>query len=223
MQAVLPGINAPRKGALPEDRNIIIDAVPIQRAPMRMGSMPLFASQCCVGGSGFHGGATDELGACDLIPGNSPQPAAGDKAIVQSYAEAAAGVKQQLQKNAARIPGLRLLSERFMAINQAMGIPVNRSDEALACLTDFNDEMKAGGFIADALQRHYIAGAAVAAPGYPVDQQAWSGLRMSVRKHRFVWARQADSEIFEHAPAIRIRLCLTSCRAIRTRRHACGA
>ncbi|WP_151639120.1 ABC transporter substrate-binding protein [Noviherbaspirillum aerium] len=92
--------------------------------------------------------------------------------FVELDAEVAAGVKQQLQKDAARIPGLRLLPGRFMAINQAMGIPANRSDEALACLVDFIEEMKASGFVADALQRHGIAGAAVAAPGYPVDQQA---------------------------------------------------
>lgn len=90
--------------------------------------------------------------------------------FIELGAEVAAGVKQQLQKDAARIPGLRLLPGRFMVINQAMGIPANRSDEALAFLVDFIEMMKSGGFVADALQRHGIAGAAVAEPGYPADQ-----------------------------------------------------
>ena len=37
--------------------------------------------------------------------------------------EVAAGVKQQLQAAAARLPGLRLLPGRFMVIQQAMGLP----------------------------------------------------------------------------------------------------
>lgn len=89
--------------------------------------------------------------------------------FVEHRAEVAAGVKQQLEKDAGRIPGLRLLPGRFMVINQAMGMPVSRSDEALAFLTDFIEEMKSGGFVAAALQRHGIEGAAVAAPGYPKD------------------------------------------------------
>src|SRR5262249_9686079 len=37
--------------------------------------------------------------------------------------EVAAGVKQQLEADARRVPGLRLLPGRFMVINQAMGTP----------------------------------------------------------------------------------------------------
>jgi len=89
--------------------------------------------------------------------------------FIELGADVAAGVKQQLQKDAARISGLRLLPGRFMVINQAMGIPADRSDEALAYLTGFIEAMKSNGFVADALQRHGIEGAAVAKPGYPVD------------------------------------------------------
>lgn len=76
--------------------------------------------------------------------------------------EVAAGVKQQLQADAKRLPGLRLLDGRFMVINQAMGIPKGR-EAGIRYLRDFIEEMKASGFVARALARHGIEGAAVAA------------------------------------------------------------
>ena len=74
--------------------------------------------------------------------------------------EVAAGVRQQAEADARRIPGLRLLDGRFMVINQAMGIPSRPA--GLAYLRDFVEEMKASGFVAAALERHRIQGAAVA-------------------------------------------------------------
>lgn len=76
--------------------------------------------------------------------------------------EVAAGVKQQLQADVKRIPGLRLLDGRFMVINQAMAVPKGRDAGAAAYLSLFVQEMKATGFVARALQRHGIDGAAVA-------------------------------------------------------------
>jgi polar amino acid transport system substrate-binding protein len=77
--------------------------------------------------------------------------------------EVAAGVKQQLEADAKRVGGVRLLPGRFMVIEQAMGVPKGRS-AAQAWLSDFIEEMKASGFVADALKRHGIEGAAVAPP-----------------------------------------------------------
>jgi polar amino acid transport system substrate-binding protein len=74
----------------------------------------------------------------------------------------AAGVKQQLQADAQRLPGLRLLPGRFMVIQQAMGLPKGRSEAAAAMLRAFVQEMKASGFVAQALTRHNIQGASVA-------------------------------------------------------------
>lgn len=72
-----------------------------------------------------------------------------------------AGVKLQLQRDAQRIPGLRMLPGSFMAINQAMG--TQRSREAgAAFLRRFVAEAKAGGFVAQAFARHKITGAAMA-------------------------------------------------------------
>ena len=75
--------------------------------------------------------------------------------------DVAAGVKQQLQMDAARVPGVRLLPGRFMVINQAMGTPISRA-VAGEYLTTFVEEMKASGFVAASLARHGIQGAAVA-------------------------------------------------------------
>jgi polar amino acid transport system substrate-binding protein len=75
--------------------------------------------------------------------------------------DVAAGVKQQLQMDAARLPGLRLLPGRFMVINQAMGTPISRA-RATDYLKAFIEEMKASGFVAASIARHGIKGALVA-------------------------------------------------------------
>jgi polar amino acid transport system substrate-binding protein len=82
--------------------------------------------------------------------------------FIELKAEVAAGVKQQLEADARRLGGLRLLPGRFMVIQQAMGCPKGRGAEAAAVLAAFVEEMKASGFVASALQRHGIAGASVA-------------------------------------------------------------
>jgi polar amino acid transport system substrate-binding protein len=76
--------------------------------------------------------------------------------------EVAAGVRQQLEADAARLPGLRVLPGRFMVIQQAMGLPKTRGPAAAALLSRFVEDMKASGFVAQALARHGVAGASVA-------------------------------------------------------------
>lgn len=76
--------------------------------------------------------------------------------------EVAAGVKQQLEVDAKRFPHLRLLPGRFMVIQQAMGLPKSRGEEAAEALRRFVEEMKGSGFIQEALARHGIQGASVA-------------------------------------------------------------
>jgi polar amino acid transport system substrate-binding protein len=87
-----------------------------------------------------------------------------DNMLAQNL-EVAAGVRQQMQVDAARlnqgIAKVRVLDGRFMVINQAMGLPKGRP-AALAYLDTFVEEMKASGFVAQALARHGIDGAAVA-------------------------------------------------------------
>lgn len=90
-------------------------------------------------------------------------PAVVDLFIAEQL-EVAAGVRQQLEMDAKRVPGVRMLEGRFMVINQAMGTPRARAEGA-KYLHDFVEEMKASGFVAQALMRHRIQGAAVAPPG----------------------------------------------------------
>ena len=88
-------------------------------------------------------------------------PVVVDEFLAQN-ADVAAGVKQQLEADAARVGGVRLLPGRFMVIEQAMGLPASRSDAALAALVEFVEHKKASGFVAAALARHRIEGALVA-------------------------------------------------------------
>ncbi|HXH04182.1 MAG TPA: ABC transporter substrate-binding protein [Candidatus Competibacteraceae bacterium] len=90
-------------------------------------------------------------------------PTVADTFVAQGL-EVAAGVKQQLEADMQRFPGLRLLAGRFMVIQQAMGTPKGRGEAAARCLAEFVEDMKASGFIAQALKRHCIEGASVAAP-----------------------------------------------------------
>jgi polar amino acid transport system substrate-binding protein len=105
---------------------------------------------------------TRELKAARLVKAPT-SPAVTDLFLAQNI-EVAAGVKQQLQADARRLPGLRLLEGRFMVIRQAMGLPKGR-DAGHRYVTSFIEEMKASGFVAAALARHGIEGAAVAPPG----------------------------------------------------------
>ncbi|MEO7150424.1 MAG: ABC transporter substrate-binding protein [Burkholderiaceae bacterium] len=81
--------------------------------------------------------------------------------------DVAAGVKQQLEMDAKRLPGLRLLPGGFMVIQQAMGTPKARGSEAQAALSAYVERMKASGTVAEALARHRIEGASVAPAGRP--------------------------------------------------------
>jgi polar amino acid transport system substrate-binding protein len=76
--------------------------------------------------------------------------------------EVAAGIRQVLEVEAQSAPGVRVLPGRFMVIQQAMGLPSGRGAEAQQHLATFVEEMKASGFVADALKRHGIEGGSVA-------------------------------------------------------------
>lgn len=120
------------------------------------------ANRVVVGnGSAYDLYLTRELKAAKLVKAPT-SPAVTDVMVAQNV-EVAAGVKQQLEADAKRVPGVRLLPGRFMVINQAMGLPKGREAGA-RYLTGFVEEMKSSGFVAEALARHGIEGAAVAPP-----------------------------------------------------------
>jgi polar amino acid transport system substrate-binding protein len=66
--------------------------------------------------------------------------------------EVAAGVKSPLLRYAQSRPDLRVMDGRFMAIEQAMGVPRGRA-LAVSYLRTMIEELKSSGFVADALAR----------------------------------------------------------------------
>jgi polar amino acid transport system substrate-binding protein len=81
--------------------------------------------------------------------------------------EVAAGVKQPIVAFAKEHPDTRVIPGRFMVIEQAMGTPKGR-DAGVRYLRKFIEEMKASGFVANALQKSGQLDAAVAPPS-PVE------------------------------------------------------
>jgi len=111
-------------------------------------------------GSAYDLFLTRELKAAQIV--RAPTSPAVVQTFLDQKLEVAAGVKQQIEADAAKTPGLRLLDERFMVIQQAMGTPKSRGAAAAAALHAFVEETKASGFVAESLARHRIAGASVA-------------------------------------------------------------
>ncbi|MCC8405839.1 transporter substrate-binding domain-containing protein [Paraburkholderia sp. MMS20-SJTN17] len=93
---------------------------------------------------------------------------ASSQVVVQTFLdeklEVAAGVKQVLEAELAKAPGLRMLGEPFMVIQQAMGVPKTRGGQAARFLAEFVEDMKRSGFVASAIARNGVAGASVAPP-----------------------------------------------------------
>ncbi|GAA4328962.1 ABC transporter substrate-binding protein [Pigmentiphaga soli] len=76
---------------------------------------------------------------------------------------AGAGIRQQLEADLPRFPGVRLLDGGFMVIRQAAIIPAGRPAEARAAFDAFVEWARGSGFVRDALARHGIEGAQIAA------------------------------------------------------------
>lgn len=104
------------------------------------------------------------LKAAQLV--RAPTSAEAIRLFQDEKLEAAAGVKQPLVDAASHDPALRVIPGRFMAIEQAMGVPRGRP-LALAYVRDFIEEMKASGFVAEALAASGQTDASVAPPAKP--------------------------------------------------------
>ena len=94
--------------------------------------------------------------------------AASSQAVIDDFmagkGNVAAGVKQQLESDAKRYNGLRMLPGRFMVINQAIGIPKARPEfeKTTVYLSGIITDLKSSGFVANSMKRHGIEGAKVA-------------------------------------------------------------
>lgn len=118
-------------------------------------------------GSAYDLFLTRELKHAEIV--RAPTSPSVVATMVEQKLEVAAGVRQQLESDAAQREGLRMLDGRFMVINQAMGTPKGRGDAGGDYLRGFVEEMKASGFVAAALERHGIQGAGVAGPADAAD------------------------------------------------------
>ena len=111
-------------------------------------------------GSAYDLFLTRELKQAEIV--RAPTSPTVVDVFIEQMLEVAAGVKQQLKADMHRFSGYRLIPGRFMVIQQAMGAPKSRGTEAAAYLANFVEEMKASGFVAEALYRHGIQGVSVA-------------------------------------------------------------
>jgi len=113
-------------------------------------------------GSAYDLYLTREIKHAALLRSASSQAVVDD--FMSGKGNVAAGVRQQLETDAKRYKGLRILPGRFMVINQAIGIPKDRSsyESANAYLSNVIVELKQSGFVMEAMKRHNIQGAQVA-------------------------------------------------------------
>ncbi|WP_062307404.1 ABC transporter substrate-binding protein [Polynucleobacter sinensis] len=111
-------------------------------------------------GSAYDLYLTREIKSAEIV--RAPTSPTVVKVFLEGDYEVAAGVRQQLESDASKTTGLRLLPGRFMVIQQAMGLPKSYGPEALRALKEYVEEMKSSGFVARSLERHGIQGASVA-------------------------------------------------------------
>jgi polar amino acid transport system substrate-binding protein len=88
-------------------------------------------------------------------------PNAAFELLVAGKVDVVAGVRQPLIANAEKLPGSRVFADRFMAIQQALGIPRGR-DEGAKYLREFIEDAKASGLVARAIEKAGVRGVAVA-------------------------------------------------------------
>src|SRR5688572_21072362 len=94
-----------------------------------------------------------------LVRASSPE--AAFDLILAGKVDALGGVRQHLVANAARLPGSRVLDGRFMAIQQALGIPKGR-EAGISYLREFIEDVKASGLVARALEKAGVQGVSIA-------------------------------------------------------------
>ncbi|MEU2430039.1 transporter substrate-binding domain-containing protein [Streptomyces sp. NPDC007861] len=81
--------------------------------------------------------------------------------------EAAAGIRQPMAAFVAEHREVRLIDGRFMEIRQAVGTTRTRRPETVRFLRELVEELKAGGFVAEALRRADQSPDLVAPPASP--------------------------------------------------------
>ncbi|GAA3124370.1 polar amino acid transport system substrate-binding protein [Kribbella aluminosa] len=76
--------------------------------------------------------------------------------------DVAAGIRQPITRYVAEHPDLRLIDERFMQIQQAVGTTKDKNEQTVAYLRDLVEELKADGFVEASLTSAGQSGSLVA-------------------------------------------------------------
>lgn len=97
----------------------------------------------------------------ELVRAASPD--AAFDLIVTGKVDVLAGVRQHLVANARNLPGSRVFDGRFMAIQQALGIPKGH-EQGITYLRQFIEDVKASGLVARAIETAGVRGVSVAPP-----------------------------------------------------------
>lgn len=78
--------------------------------------------------------------------------------------DALAGLRSRLVTDERAMPGTRILPGRFMAVQQAIGVPIAKA-EALPLVARFVKAARDGGLVAALIEKHGVHDLAVAKPG----------------------------------------------------------
>ena len=81
--------------------------------------------------------------------------------FVKDKLDALAGLKPRLVDDAAKTPGSRILDGQINAVQQSAGTPKGR-DAAAKYVSEFIEEIKASGFVAQLIEKHAVRGVNVA-------------------------------------------------------------
>ncbi len=134
--------------------------VPVRSAITRMDEVDRPGIRVVVGqGSAYDLHLTRSLKRATLVRVKT-SPIVADELLKGGY-EAAGGLRPQLEADAKRLNGLRVLDGNFMRIEQAMAVPRGKG-EAQAVLGAFLETLKGSGFLEEALRRHGVQGVALA-------------------------------------------------------------
>ena len=100
-----------------------------------------------------HGSAYDLFLTRTLRHATVVRGTEGTTEFLTGNLEAAAGVREPMTEFVGSHPGFRLVEGRFMEIPQAVGTAASKRPETTSFLHGLVEELKAAGFVADALRR----------------------------------------------------------------------
>lgn len=127
-----------------------------------------------------HGSAYDlhlsrNLDRAEVVRGDE-----GTQVFAEQGLEVAAGIRQPLTAFVAEHGGMRLIEPPFMEIAQAVAVPARRSQAVQEYLQAFVEELKASGFVAEALERSGQDVSVAPTRGRPAHRGRWKGVLLAL-------------------------------------------